>query len=108
MIRLPAARFGYVALALTFQCASSPPDHASGAAPELRYGQECKSAKDCVLPEECTKHYGFAGPESSTCEIACDPFKPVPDCPEKLHCSLIDDGPRTKKGGICLRHGFGP
>lgn len=59
----------------------------------------CKSTNACPSPMQCISYYGIAGPQIpkfQSCEIPC---KTNADCPNKLLCATIADGP----GQVCSK-----
>ena len=65
------------------------------------YGPLCKVTADCSAGLECMPHRDFAHREvRRTCERPC---RTDADCTKGLACKIVDHGPRSTVGGVCMK-----
>src|SRR2546426_2834808 len=73
----------------------------AGAARLTHYGPLCKVTADCSAGLECMTHRDFAHREvRRTCERPC---RTDADCTKGLACKIVDHGPRSTVGGVCMK-----
>src|SRR5438067_10149758 len=69
------------------------------------WGPRCTTTADCTNGSECMPHEwprprkGGAVEIGRTCETAC---RSEEDCPKGKSCLMIDHGPRSSTGSLCL------